>query len=797
MRNLLEGLGLPGDALNELLRAVLQQTSEIAVLLDDSGKIVFINHIEPGRDFLNVLGTPWVDWVEPARRKAMQAALQRAIAGGGAQVCEFVAAGRENERAWYEVYLTPITPSEGPVILLIARNISARKHLEFENEARSHVLSIADPGKDLHECMAALTGFLQAWSGCEAVGVRLGEGNDFPYFETRGFPAAFVESEKHLCEYDANGLLLRDAKGRAELSCMCGNILCGRFNPEKSFFTVNGSFWSNNTTRLLASTTDAERQARTRNRCNGSGYESVALVPLRAGDQVFGLLQFNDHAPDRFSPGLMGQLETMGDTLAMALSRRQAAAEREEGERLYRSLFQSMLNGFAYCRMIFQDGKPQDFVYLLVNEAFERHTGLRDVTGKKVSEVIPGIRENDPELFEIYGRVATTGQPEQFEMYVEALGMWFFISVYSPAKEYFVAVFDVINDRKRAEAEVRRVNASLEQRVAERTSELLAANQELDAFAYAVSHDLRAPLRAMEGFSQALIEDVGSGLDREARGYLDHISLASRKMGDLIDGILTLSRSTRGDVERDPVDLSALAARVLEDTGPAANPGARSAGPWNRAWSRLRRPHGRVGLGQPAGQRLEIHGQDRNAGHPRVRRRGGGAAGILRRRQRRRVRHGPHRSAVHAVPAAAPPGRVPGPRHRPGHGVPDRPAARRRDSRRSQARRGRDLLFHPAARSGHGDTHEAQGHPARGRQPAGRGADPPRPEQGQPGQPGGRGPGRAAGAGLPVPGRGVRRPGRRGTARDRDRSTSACRACQGWKSWPGSGPIRAPAWCRW
>lgn len=120
-------------------------------------------------------------------------------------------------------------------------------------------------------------------------------------------------------------------------------------------------------------------------------------------------------------------------------------------EERYRTLFETMLNGFAYCRMLFEDGRPVDFIYLDVNAAFEKQTGLKNVEGKRVSEVIPGIREADPYLFEIYGRVAAGGSPEQFETYVASLEMWFFVSVYCPRPEHFVAVFDVITERKLAE----------------------------------------------------------------------------------------------------------------------------------------------------------------------------------------------------------------------------------------------------------------------------------------------------------------------------------------------------------
>jgi len=238
-------------------------------------------------------------------------------------------------------------------------------------------------------------------------------------------------------------------------------------------------------------------------------------------------------------------------------------------EATYRSLFDNMLNGFAYCRMLFDGEAAEDFVYLNVNAAFETLTGLREVTGRKVSEVIPGIRDSDQALLDIYGRVSISGQPERFERYVHALRMWFWISVYSPERGYFVAVFDVITERKQAEAAIAWLNADLERRIAERTAELSAANRELDAFAYAVSHDLRTPLRAMSGFSQALAEDYGGQLQGEAKLYLDQIGLASRKMGDLIDGLLALSRSTRGALQYGTVDLSALAQQLLAELAQA------------------------------------------------------------------------------------------------------------------------------------------------------------------------------------------------------------------------------------
>ena len=119
-------------------------------------------------------------------------------------------------------------------------------------------------------------------------------------------------------------------------------------------------------------------------------------------------------------------------------------------ERRYRSLFENMFEGLAHCRMLFEEGEPRDFVYLEVNRAFEKLTGLKNVVGKRVTEVIPGIREDQPGLFKVYGRVALTGQPEKLEIYLDSLQAWFSVSVYSMERECFTAVFENVTERKQA-----------------------------------------------------------------------------------------------------------------------------------------------------------------------------------------------------------------------------------------------------------------------------------------------------------------------------------------------------------
>jgi light-regulated signal transduction histidine kinase (bacteriophytochrome) len=166
-----------------------------------------------------------------------------------------------------------------------------------------------------------------------------------------------------------------------------------------------------------------------------------------------------------------------------------------------------------------------------------------------------------------------TGRPERFETFVPALGIWFSVSVYSPQRGEFVAVFDNITDRKRAEREVQELNRELERRVQVRTAELEVANEELEAFSYSVSHDLRAPLRAIDGFSRVLEEEFGPHLDDEGRHLVEVVRSNTRRMAQLIDDLLAFSRAARRDLRPVPVDMAAFAREAVDEQAPAAERG--------------------------------------------------------------------------------------------------------------------------------------------------------------------------------------------------------------------------------
>jgi PAS domain S-box-containing protein len=128
-----------------------------------------------------------------------------------------------------------------------------------------------------------------------------------------------------------------------------------------------------------------------------------------------------------------------------------------------------------------------------------------------------------------------------------------------------VLVFRDITERHAAEAALQHLNADLERRVVERTAQLEAINKELESFSYSVSHDLRAPLRSIDGFSQALLEDYGDKLDSDGQEYLQRVRAATQRMAQLIDDLLSLARVTRSELHHDLVDLSAHAATIAEE----------------------------------------------------------------------------------------------------------------------------------------------------------------------------------------------------------------------------------------
>lgn len=208
-----------------------------------------------------------------------------------------------------------------------------------------------------------------------------------------------------------------------------------------------------------------------------------------------------------------------------------------------------------------------DWTYLYVNPAAARHgrTTPKELEGRTMWEAYPGI-EKTP-VFTLLKRVMEERVVETVEhefSFPDGTSRWFELRVEPVPQGICVHSID-IEDRRNAEAGLRELNDKLERRVAERTRELEFANRDLEAFSYSVSHDLRAPLRAIDGFSELLAERNGSRLDDEGRRHLDRIRAAAARMRILIDELLCLARVGHAPLSRVDVDISELARAVADD----------------------------------------------------------------------------------------------------------------------------------------------------------------------------------------------------------------------------------------
>lgn len=218
------------------------------------------------------------------------------------------------------ILLEGILSEDKEKCLVAAVDITEQKLNEEEHAVINELLYLINIATTIEELIKRTTIVLKKYLGCTAIGIRLREGVDCPYYETNGFSDSFVKAERYLCSYNKKGEVKRDHNGNPILECMCGNILSGRFDPSKPFFTDHGSFWTNSTTQLLATISESDRQMLSRNRCSREGFESLGLFPMRHSNETFGLLQINNGQEGLFTHRIISFLEFIADYLAFALS---------------------------------------------------------------------------------------------------------------------------------------------------------------------------------------------------------------------------------------------------------------------------------------------------------------------------------------------------------------------------------------------------------------------------------------------------------------------------------------------
>lgn len=285
-------------------------------------------------------------------------------------------------------------------------------------------------------------------------------------------------------------------------------------------------------------------------------YETDFRFKTKAGEWLWMLAQAKI-----FERNPAGQPLRITGTQMDITERKLAELASMENEAKYRRTLDSMLEG---CQII-----GFDWRYRYLNESVKRQTRRPDINliGKTVMECWPGITET--RLFALQKNCMadrTTHQLDNEFIFPDGHRGWFRLII-QPAEEGIVIYSEDITERKQAEQKIQQLNQELEERVRERTLQLELLNQELEAFSYSVSHDLKSPLRGIDGYSRLLEEDYGDRLDGDGRLFIRNIRRGAIQMNQLIEDLLGYSRMERRSLHSSLIDLQALLQAVVEGAG--------------------------------------------------------------------------------------------------------------------------------------------------------------------------------------------------------------------------------------
>ncbi len=411
-----------------------------------------------------------------------------------------------------EVVSNAYLAGDKKVIQCNIRDITERCVKEKQQKLAMQVLATLNRENDVALLVKDILHLIKEGMGFEAVGIRLREGDDFPYCETNGFAGSFVETERHLCARNASGDFIRDAAGNPLLECMCGNVICGRFDPSKPFFTERGSFWTNSTTGLLTSTTETDRQSRTRNRCHGEGYESVALVPLRAADNLIGILQINDRRKGMFTLDMIQFFEGMGASIGIALARKQAGEKVQSLARFPAENPSPVLRVDSAGAVLYANSASGDLL---------RQWGI-------------AVGGPAPKLWRtLVNEALADGNPRTVE--AEDDGRVFSITVAPVVREGYANLYaNDITERRQAEEERQRMQAQLVH---------AQKLESIGTLASGVAHEINNPIMGIMNYAQLIRDRLGP--DSPVSEYAIEIGRETERVATIVRNLLSFARQDK------------------------------------------------------------------------------------------------------------------------------------------------------------------------------------------------------------------------------------------------------------
>jgi len=492
-----------------------------------------------------------------------------------------------------EVSLSAFDAPGSRRLIAVVRDITERKQADKNQRLAVRVMQRLNQPSTHLDAIEDILRIVREDTGFDAAAIRLREGDDFPYFMVSGFSEEFVQAERYLCARDDNGEIIRDSAGDPYLECMCGNILCGRTDPLLPFFTETGSFWTNSTTDLLASTSEEQRQARTRNRCAGEGYESVALIPLRSEGETIGLLQLNDRRRNGFTPEMIRFFEGLGESIGVALKRKKMgdALKESEGELRIRNriaqVFLTRQDDETYAevlRIVLDSARSRYGIFGSINEKEELVcASLTGETWEKCripdkDVVFPqdtwgGIWGRSLKEKEVFFSNLPLSVPEghititralsvPIIHHGEAIGIFLAANKPEDYEEKDIRLLQTVADSigPVLHARLQRDRHEREKILLEKQLRLAKKMEAVGTLAGGVAHDFNNILAIIMGYAELALHD--SGENRQLSANMQQILNASLRARDVVNQILTFSR--REDLERRLVDILPVLREALQ-----------------------------------------------------------------------------------------------------------------------------------------------------------------------------------------------------------------------------------------
>ncbi len=420
------------------------------------------------------------------------------------EIMEIVTA--KGRRRWVRTIGEAARDSTGKITKIHGsfQDITARQHAEAYRPLSGTVVAALNSALTFKDGIREVLGAIKHATGCDAVGMRLRNGEDFPYLEEDGFSCGFVLAENSLLSRDEKGDVCRNADGTPRYECTCGLVLTGQTDSQNPLFTPGGSAWTNNSFPFLDVPASEDPRLHPRNRCIHEGYASVALVPIRTKNGIVGILQLNGRTQDLFTRASIEALEGVAAHIGGALQRLEA----EEQLKTTNAFLDSIIENIP--TMLFLK-EAQNLRFVRFNRAGEQITGFQrdDLLGKNDYDLFPKeqadffVQKDRETLLQKNG---TEVEEEPLQSVHNGLRILHTRKVPIVNKEgepqFLLGISEDVTERKKAEAEQEQLRSQLHH---------VHMMESIGQLAAGIAHEINTPIQFV-GDNLGFLKDAFANL---------------------------------------------------------------------------------------------------------------------------------------------------------------------------------------------------------------------------------------------------------------------------------------------